>query len=110
MSVWNDIADTPPEAENLRVRSELIMAIEKRITERGWTEVRTAEELNLSLSASSMAYLPTRAEGFRARLRHKGTVKPRNDPYGNIFDGYVLMHGDEIACHLFHFALVTGLG
>lgn len=35
MSVWNYIADMPPEAENLRVRSELMMAIEKQITERG---------------------------------------------------------------------------
>lgn len=48
MSVWNDIADTPPEAENLRVRSELMMAIEKQITERGWTQVRAAEALGLT--------------------------------------------------------------
>ncbi|SPX87677.1 helix-turn-helix domain-containing protein [Mycobacteroides abscessus] len=48
MSVWDDIADTPLEAENLRVRSALMMAIEKRIVERGWTQVQAAEELNLT--------------------------------------------------------------
>lgn len=48
MSVWNDIADTPREAENLRVRSELMMAIEKKIAERGWTQVQAAEVLRLT--------------------------------------------------------------
>ncbi|MBL1375706.1 helix-turn-helix domain-containing protein, partial [Acinetobacter baumannii] len=53
MSVWNDIADTPPEAENLRVRSELMMAIEKQITERGWTQVQAADALGLTQPRAS---------------------------------------------------------
>lgn len=48
MSVWDDIADTPREAENLRVRSELMMAIEKKINEREWTQVQAAEALRLT--------------------------------------------------------------
>ncbi|RIQ99254.1 XRE family transcriptional regulator [Mycobacteroides abscessus] len=48
MSVWDDIADTPREAENLRVRSELMMAIEKKINEREWTQVQAAEALGLT--------------------------------------------------------------
>lgn len=48
MSVWDDIADTPREAENLRVRSELMMAIEKKINEREWTQVQVAEALGLT--------------------------------------------------------------
>lgn len=48
MSVWNDLADTPREAENLRVRSELMMAIEKKIADRGWTQTQAAEALGLT--------------------------------------------------------------
>lgn len=46
MSVWDDITDTPREAENLRLRSDLMMAIEKRIV--GWTQTAAAEALGLT--------------------------------------------------------------
>ncbi|SHT82665.1 helix-turn-helix domain-containing protein [Mycobacteroides abscessus subsp. abscessus] len=52
-SVWDDIADTPREAENLRVRSELMMAIEKKITDRGWTQTQAAEALGLTQPRAS---------------------------------------------------------
>jgi predicted XRE-type DNA-binding protein len=42
-SVWDAIADTPAEAANLRLRSELMEQIGIIITERGWTQREAAE-------------------------------------------------------------------
>jgi len=36
-SVWDAIADTPEEAANLRVRTELVREIKAIIKESGWT-------------------------------------------------------------------------
>lgn len=41
-SVWDAIADTPEEAANLRVRSELIDKITGLIEENGWTQAEAA--------------------------------------------------------------------
>ena len=41
-SVWDAIADTPEEAANLRVRSELMDKITALIEENGWTQVEAA--------------------------------------------------------------------
>ena len=41
-SVWDAIADTPEEAANLRVRSELMEQIAGIVKESGWTQVDAA--------------------------------------------------------------------
>jgi predicted XRE-type DNA-binding protein len=41
-SVWDTIADTPEEAANLRLRSELMDQIEKLIERKGWTQSEAA--------------------------------------------------------------------
>ncbi|RIS37552.1 helix-turn-helix domain-containing protein [Mycobacteroides abscessus] len=46
MSVWNDIA--PRETESLRLRSELMMAIERRIAADGLSQATAAEALGLT--------------------------------------------------------------
>jgi predicted XRE-type DNA-binding protein len=41
-SVWDAVADTPEEAANLRLRSELMDQIEKLIARKGWTQAEAA--------------------------------------------------------------------
>ena len=41
-SVWDAIADTPEEAANLRVRSELMEQIASIVKQSGWTQVDAA--------------------------------------------------------------------
>lgn len=41
-SVWDAIADTPEEAANLRVRSELMDKITALIEKNGWTQIQAA--------------------------------------------------------------------
>ena len=41
-SVWDAIADTPEEAANLRLRSELMDKIAAIIEEKGWTQLEAA--------------------------------------------------------------------
>ena len=41
-SVWDAIADTPEEAANLRLRSELMDKIAAVIEEKGWTQLEAA--------------------------------------------------------------------
>jgi len=41
-SVWDAIADTPEEAANLRVRSELMEQIASIVKQSGWTQVEAA--------------------------------------------------------------------
>ena len=41
-SVWDAIADTPEEAVNLRLRSELMDKIAAVIEEKGWTQLEAA--------------------------------------------------------------------
>lgn len=47
-SVWDAIEDTPQEAENLRLRSNLMMALTERITTQGWTQQQAAERLGVT--------------------------------------------------------------
>lgn len=47
-SVFYDIADSAEEATNLAARSLLMIAIEERIGEEGWTQARAAEVLGVS--------------------------------------------------------------
>ena len=47
-SVFYDIADTPDEAANLTARGLLMVAIEERITEEGWTQAEAAVRLRVT--------------------------------------------------------------
>lgn len=42
-NVFSDLGFPPEEAENLRIRSELLMAIKGYINEKGWTQVQAAK-------------------------------------------------------------------
>jgi len=41
-SVWDAIEDTPAEATNMRMRSEVMMALKDRIEAQGWTQAEAA--------------------------------------------------------------------
>lgn len=48
-SVWDAIADTPEEAANLRVRSELMEQIAGIVKQSGWTQVEAAARCGVTL-------------------------------------------------------------
>lgn len=47
-SVWDAIADTPEEAANLRVRSELMDKITALIAENAWTQTEAAQHCSVT--------------------------------------------------------------
>jgi len=47
-SVWDAVADSPAEAANLRLRSELMMAIAAVIKKNGWTQALAAERCGIT--------------------------------------------------------------
>ena len=47
-SIWDAIEDTPAEAENMKLRSALMMALEDHIQRRGWTQAEAARHLGLT--------------------------------------------------------------
>lgn len=47
-SAFYDIADTPEEAANLTARSLVMIALEERIKEQGWTQTEAAEKLHVN--------------------------------------------------------------
>ncbi len=47
-SVWDAITDTPEEAANLRLRSELIDKISAMIEESGWTQAEAAHRCGVT--------------------------------------------------------------
>ena len=47
-SVWDAIADTPEEAANLRVRSELMGKISAVITKKKWSQAEAAEHCGVT--------------------------------------------------------------
>jgi len=47
-SVWDAIEDTPAEAENMKLRSALMMALEEHIRAEGWTQVEAARRLSVT--------------------------------------------------------------
>ncbi len=47
-SVWDAIEDTPQEAENLRLRSRLMMALAERIKTEAWTQQQAADRLGVT--------------------------------------------------------------
>lgn len=47
-SVWDVVADTPEGAENLRLRSELMLAIEAVVRAKGWTQAEAARRCGVT--------------------------------------------------------------
>ncbi|MGD0519650.1 MAG: XRE family transcriptional regulator [Terracidiphilus sp.] len=47
-NVWDAIADTPEEAANLTVRSDLMMKIEEIVKENGWTQAEAAKRCGVT--------------------------------------------------------------
>lgn len=47
-SVWDALADTPSEAENMRLRAELLRAIADHIAAQGWTQAEAAARCNVT--------------------------------------------------------------
>ena len=47
-NVWDAIADTPKEAANLSLRSELMIKIETIIKESGWTQAEAAKRCGVT--------------------------------------------------------------
>lgn len=47
-SVWDAIEDTPAEAENMKLRSMLMMAIGQHINANGWTQAEAARALGVT--------------------------------------------------------------
>lgn len=47
-NVWDAIENTPAEAENMRLRSALMMALKQHIKRQGWTQAETARRLGVT--------------------------------------------------------------
>jgi predicted XRE-type DNA-binding protein len=47
-NVWDALADTPEEAANLTLRSDLMMKIETIIKESGWTQAEAAKRCGVT--------------------------------------------------------------
>lgn len=47
-SVWEAIEDTAAAAENMKLRSALMMALEQRIKAQAWTQVEAARHLGVT--------------------------------------------------------------
>lgn len=47
-SVWDAIEDTPAEAENMKLRSMLMMALEQQIRTKGWTQSEAASRFGVT--------------------------------------------------------------
>ncbi len=47
-SVWDAIEDTPEEAENMRIRSTLMIALDKHIRTKNWTQAEAARHLGVT--------------------------------------------------------------
>jgi predicted XRE-type DNA-binding protein len=47
-SVWDVIEDTPAAAENLKLRSALMIALKERIEHQGWTQAEAARRFGVT--------------------------------------------------------------
>lgn len=47
-SVWDAIEDTAAEAENMKLRSGLMLALEQHINRQGWTQGEAANRLGVT--------------------------------------------------------------
>ena len=89
MSVWDAIEESPAEAENMRLRSELMMALEGQIRGQGWTQAETARRLGvtqprvsdllrgkINLFGLDTLVAMAAAVGLRIQLRIEGGLMP----------------------------------
>jgi predicted XRE-type DNA-binding protein len=47
-SVWDAIEDAPAEAENMKLRSSLMMALKEQITRHSWTQAEAAASFGVT--------------------------------------------------------------
>ena len=47
-SVWDAMEATPQEAENMKLRSSLMMALEQHIQSQSWTQAQAAKRLGVT--------------------------------------------------------------
>lgn len=47
-SVWDAIEDTPAAAENMKLRSALMMAIKDQVARHGWTQAEAAQRFGVT--------------------------------------------------------------
>ena len=47
-SVWDGIEDTPAAAENLKLRSALMIALKEQIERQGWSQAEAARRLGVT--------------------------------------------------------------
>lgn len=47
-SVWDAIEDTPAEAENMKLRSALMIALKEHIERQGWTQREAARQFGVT--------------------------------------------------------------
>jgi len=47
-SVWDAIEDTPAEAENMKLRSALMMALQQHVKAKGWSQAEAARLLGVT--------------------------------------------------------------
>ena len=47
-SVWDAIESTPGEAENMKLRSELMIALKSHIEAKGWTQTEAAKRMGVT--------------------------------------------------------------
>ena len=47
-NVWDALEDTPAEAENMKLRSTLMMALEQQVRAKGWTQAEAARQLGVT--------------------------------------------------------------
>ena len=46
--VWDAIEETPEKAQNMRLRADLMLALEDHIKGNGWTQVKAAEAMGVT--------------------------------------------------------------
>lgn len=56
MSVWDVIEDKPAEAETMKLRASLIMALDRHIRTKGWTEAEAARWFGVTPPRISDSY------------------------------------------------------
>jgi predicted XRE-type DNA-binding protein len=47
-SVWDAVEDTPAAAENLKLRSALMIALKEQIARQGWTQAEAAHQFGVT--------------------------------------------------------------
>lgn len=47
-SIWDALESTPGEAENMKLRSELMIALKSHIEAKGWTQTEAAKRMGVT--------------------------------------------------------------